>query len=299
MFYNSTQQTNTGINQNPLQTSTLTKRLEVGTVELYVSNIKKEKDFFVDLVGLEVLEDSDSEITLGFDEREVVKLLLTKELPAFNVKNAGLYHIAIVFESRSALAQAVERILIEDNNKFLGSSDHVVSEAFYFSDPEGNGVELYYDRDPKSWVWQDGKVMMGSTYIDPLLYIQKYKISSESAAKKMGHIHLQVGDIEKAKQFYVENLGMHITAEMPTALFVSDGLYHHTIGMNTWNSDGALQRPETLGLKQFTLLLDSEEDITKLLQRLDSGNISYTYSDIQKSIKLEDPWRNNIIIGVE
>lgn len=111
----------------------------------------------------------------------------------------------------------------------------------------------------------------------------------------MGHIHLQVGDITTAKQFYVDILGFAITSEMPTALFVSDGKYHHQIGMNVWQSAGSGQRADTQGLKSFELLLADKSEITTLKDRLEEAGVPYEEANDQ--ITVLDPWGTVITLG--
>lgn len=276
------------------QASLLSEKLEVGVVKLKVKSLELEKRFYKDLVGLELVSESENVVTLGWQNHEIIQLHKNSKLPYPNQHQAGLYHLAILFAERGELAQALKRIFAQHFPLFTGSSDHLVSEAFYFHDPEGNGVELYYDRDPKSWVWQDGTIIMGSKYIDPHLYIQEYSQKSPSSQKKLGHIHLKVGDIEKAKHFYVDILGMSVTFQTSTALFVSDGKYHHTLGMNIWESEGAGSKDDVLGLDSFTLLLSGLGDLDLLAKRLhDNG---YSYRREVNEIELHDPWGNKIDI---
>lgn len=270
------------------QSSILSSKIEMGVVELNVANLELQKNFYEDLVGLEIISETDSVITLGYQSREVIRLIHTPDLSLFPRNSAGLYHIAILYESQATLAQVLAKILQTDPVRFEGSSDHLVSEAFYFNDPEGNGVELYFDRDPSTWQWDNGKVVMGSQYIDPQDYINAYSQVSAKPVKKMGHIHLQVGDISEAKKFYVDILGFSITSEMPSALFLSDGYYHHHIGMNVWNSEGSGKRNDTLGLKSFTILLSDIADIEALENRLNEVKINY--EEIENGITVQDPW---------
>jgi catechol 2,3-dioxygenase len=172
-----------------------------------------------------------------------------------------------------------------------------VSEAFYFYDPEGNGIELYYDRDPKTWKWENGTIQMATLYIDPLEYIQRYIVLEEKDTKTaMGHIHLKVGDITVAKQFYVDVLGFEVTAELPSALFVSVDQYHHHIGMNTWESFGAEKRNESLGLASFEFILSEKQDVEKLKDRLQKHAIPFDQEG--DTCTFRDPWNTQIRIGL-
>jgi catechol 2,3-dioxygenase len=266
-------------------------KIEMGATELNVHELTVMKKFYQELVGLEILSESKSEVRLGYSEREILNLQQTPELQPASPGEAGLYHNAIVFESRAVLAQTIERILITESSYFVGSADHLVSEAFYFSDPEGNGLELYFDKDPDTWQWRDGKIVMTSIYIDPKEYIDSYSQLTDTPAKKMGHVHLKVGSISEAKVFYVDALGLTITAEMPGALFVSDGKYHHYLGMNVWESRGAHKRLETLGLKSFEIKLGSSQ-FGPLRDRLAVNKIQFAENG--SVITTSDLWNNEI-----
>lgn len=276
-------------------TTSLTSHIEMGLTELYVSNLTISRDFYQKLVGLDKLTESQDEVTLGYQDRPVIRLIASSKSPAPR-GSAGLYHTAIVFTSRAVLAQTLERILNQSPGFFVGSSDHLVSEAFYFVDPEGNGVELYFDKDPQTWQWHNGRIQMGSSYIDPYAYIASYGGVSADPSKKMGHVHLRVGSIDQAKLFYVDALGLTITAETPGAVFVSDGKYHHHLGLNTWESAGASVRPDSLGLKSVELKVAQQSDLKHLETRLKKQQLPYEATDTQLSLR--DPWGNLIVVSV-
>lgn len=133
-----------------------------------------------------------------------------------------------------------------------GSADHAVSLAFYFADPDGNGLELYTDTPREDWVWQDGQVSMGSAPLDPNEFIQTHlgrsATTTAAGGATMGHVHLRVGDLARARAFYADVLGFAVTAESDGALFHAVGGYHHHVATNTWGSAGAGEHPESLGL---------------------------------------------------
>lgn len=275
---------------------TLTSHLEMGVTELNVRDLEVMTAFYTDLVGLDVLTQDDTQVTLGYHQRPIIGLQATSELQPAPMGSAGLYHTAIVFESRAVLAQTLRRMLEQGASYFAGSSDHLVSEAFYFTDPEGNGLELYFDKDPEGWQWRNGQVQMGSRYIDPIEYINQYESVSAPPVKKMGHVHLRIGDIEQAKAFYVTGLGLTITSERNGALFVSDGTYHHHLGLNVWESAGAGVRQPSLGLRTVELLVATQSDLEGLKKRLTQAEIAFESDDNQ--VRVSDPWGNNLMIGV-
>lgn len=279
------------------QSNELSQQLEMGETVLHVRDLETMVNFYKDLVGLDVLAQTDTEVTLGFESDRVITLIASPTVALPPIGSSGLYHNAIVFESRAVLAQTLDRILSRNSYYFSGSSDHKVSEAFYFTDPEGNGLELYFDKDPSTWQWKNGQIMMGSSYIDPADYIEKYGMVSDTPAKKMGHVHLKVGNIEQAESFYVTALGLTITAKTPGALFVSDGKYHHHLGLNVWESQGSGPRKESLGLKSLEIFVADQKDIRRLEKRLKEQSIEYIAEE--SSLTVNDPWNNQIIVKVK
>lgn len=271
---------------------TLASTLEVGNTILNIENTSKLQQFYHSGVGLEILSNENNEIILGNDNKKIITLSSAPDLPNSPRTSAGLFHNAIVFKSRGQLANTLKRLFQDYPGSFIGSADHFVSEAFYFTDPEGNELELYFDRDRSLWEWEDGLVKMGVEYIDPIAYINTHSAQDDSDEKHMGHVHLKVGDIKTAKNFYVDVMGFNITAEMPQALFVSVGGYHHHLGMNSWQSYGAGKRNKTLGLQSIELLLPSKHAVDTLGKRLEQYKIKVTSK--KDTLIFPDPWNNLI-----
>lgn len=271
--------------------------LSLGPVELNVKNLQKMKDFYTKILGLNILEEKNKTVTLGKKNTPLLILHNAVELNYPLPGEAGLYHFAILFSSRGDLARTVYQILKNSPEHFSGSGDHLVSEAFYFTDPEGNGIELYYDRDRSQWQWENKQIKMATLYIDPQEYLEKHIALEEKDTEiKMGHIHLKVGNIEKAREFYVNILGFDVTAELPNALFVSVDGYHHHIGMNTWESLGATERSDVLGLKTFSLTFNNKNEYEKIKEKLLENNISF--EEKNNLLTLHDPWKNKIRIAL-
>src|SRR5690606_24362680 len=175
----------------------------------------------------------------------------------------------------AALAAALASVAQRAPHTFTGSADHLVSQAFYLTDPEGNGIELYWDRDRAEWSWTHGQVEMATLYLDPNAFLQQH-LSDEAAAgstatdaAQIGHVHLSVGDIVSARDFYVRRLGFDATASLgEQALFVSAGGYHHHMAMNVLNSRGAGPRMPALGLGQVDPVLPNAAALGYLGERL-------------------------------
>jgi catechol 2,3-dioxygenase len=202
-----------------------------------------------------------------------------------------------LYESRYALAEALKRVISAAPFLYSGSADHLVSNAFYFTDPEGNGVELYFDTNPGTWEWKDGRIVMGSKHLDINEFIKTNNVKKGSQIIKPGHVHLKVGDIEDARKFYVDILGLHLTALMPSALFISDGMYHHHIGMNVWESAGAGKRGTTLGLRSFEIKITEQKELAELKARLKKANVGY--KDHPSGISIQDPWDTTLIVSLD
>jgi catechol 2,3-dioxygenase len=215
---------------------------------------------------------------------------------------AGLFHTALLFDDQPSLAATVATVAQYDPRSFTGSADHLVSEAFYFNDPEGNGIELYWDRPRERWSWNGKDVVMDSLALPPQRYLQEH-LTQESvdsqlgAAAGVGHVHLQVGDVQAAHAFYVGTLGFEKTAGWHgQALFVSAGRYHHHMAMNVWNSRGAGPRRDTLGLGEVLIEVPSGDDVGALADRLKVARVAAHHTGAE--LRFEDPWRNRIRVAV-
>ncbi|MDH6182513.1 catechol 2,3-dioxygenase [Microbacteriaceae bacterium SG_E_30_P1] len=270
----------------------------MGPVTLSVGNLDVMTAYYRDAVTLTVLSETPASVTLGRGRTPVVILEHAPELKHASPRDAGLFHTAILFDTQEALAAAVYSVARKHPGTFTGSSDHLVSKAFYFSDPEGNGVELYWDRDRSEWSWTHGAIEMSTLYLDPNAFLQEHL--TERAVEtpvigdaQVGHVHLQVGDIASAREFYVDRLGFEQTATYgPSALFVSAGGYHHHMAMNTWNSLGAGRRGLGLGLAQVDIEVPSSDDVGALVERMRHYGVD-TRDDGQ-TVSFDDPWANLI-----
>ncbi len=276
-----------------MKESILAKDVKLAPSELFVNDLTKMTDFYADTAGFEILDKTTNHTILGFDKNPIIKLTKKPNLKFAHMPSAGLFHNAVVYGSRSQLAKAVKNILVRAPHLYEGTGDHLVSEAFYFHDPEGNGLELYFDRPRKDWQWHNGRIAMDTLYIDPENYITQYLKNGVVDEKHLGHVHLRVGDIPAARKFYVDILGFDITFDMPSALFLSVGGYHHHIGANTWMSQGASKRTPALGLAEFDIHLPESSDLANLSDRLQK--FEYKYQDKNQKIEVDDPWGNKIL----
>ncbi|WP_336629822.1 MULTISPECIES: VOC family protein [unclassified Microbacterium] len=270
----------------------------MGAVTLLVADLDAMTAYYRDAVTLRVLSADGDRVVLGRDTTPVVILEHSPALKHAAPRSAGLFHTAILFESPRALAAALYSVARRAPGTFTGSADHLVSQAFYFTDPEGNGVELYWDRDRTQWSWTHGQVEMDTLYLDPNGFLDEH-LTEEATADPViggavvGHVHLSVGDVESAREFYVRRLGFETTAELGgSALFVSAGGYHHHMAMNTWNSAGASRRTPALGLGRVEIMLPDADDIGSVAERMEHYGVAMR--DDGRSLAFEDPWANEI-----
>ena len=277
-------------------TELLPERIEMGAVTLWVANLDVMVAFYRDGVGLELLTQESDRAILGSKDRQIVVLESKPQMKHAAPREAGLFHTAIFFDSQSALAQAVYSVAQKYPDNFTGSADHLVSEAFYFNDPEGNGVELYWDRARTEWSWAHGSIAMDTIYLDPNQYLKTHlEQHPVESSKKVGHVHLSVGSISAAEEFYVKMLGFEKTLNWGgQALFVSAGKYHHHMAMNTWRSKGAGRRQLALGLGNVEINLENEDQVFETRDRLAfHKQVAVVVDD---EVRVEDPWGNLIRI---
>jgi catechol 2,3-dioxygenase len=273
----------------------------MGAVTLLVGDLDAMTSYYRDAVTLEVLAAEGNRVTLGRGTTPIVILESAPGLKHAGPHDAGLFHTAIVFSTERALAAAVYSVARRYPGSFTGSSDHLVSKAFYFNDPEGNGVELYWDRDRTEWSWTHGSVEMATIALDPNAYLRDHLTPEviENPADGdavVGHVHLAVGDTASAHEFYVDRLGFETTMEMPgQALFVSAGKYHHHMAMNVWNSRGAGRRSRTLGLGEVDIVVPTADDLGALGERMSHFGIQTR--DDGRTLEFEDPWANLIRVA--
>lgn len=267
---------------------------DMGAVTLWVAELDRMVRYYRDAVGLTLISEINGRAVLGFENREIVILEHKPGMKHASPHEAGLFHTAILFSSQSALAQAVYSVTQQYPGTFTGSADHLVSKAFYFNDPEGNGVELYWDRDRSEWSWVHGSIEMDTIFLDPNEFLKEHLGESPTDhVKKVGHVHLSVGSIPAAEEFYVKMLGFEKTLNWGgAALFVSAGGYHHHMAMNTWRSKGAGKRQLALGLGKVEVILESQDQVLEARERLDFYKLNSVFE--AGMTKVEDPWGNII-----
>ncbi|MEO6889303.1 MAG: VOC family protein [Ktedonobacteraceae bacterium] len=273
----------------------------VGMVSLRVSDLERARRFYEGVIGFQPLEQTPEGVILGGQEkRPLLELLAVPGATSQSRRATGLYHVAILLPTRPDLGRAFLRLARAGVQ--IGQGDHLVSEALYISDPDGNGLELYRDRPRNTWHWTNDMVEMAVDPVDTRSLAEEGARDAEPwetlpVGTRVGHIHLQVAAIPAAEHFYHTILGFDITASMPGALFVSAGGYHHHIGLNTWHSQGGRPTPATqAGLQRYTLAIPTREALVAVKERLLAHKIPF--AEQGGSIRINDPWSNEILLTV-
>jgi catechol 2,3-dioxygenase len=246
----------------------------LGGVELTITDLERALDFYTRVLGLSVRELDDRRAALGAGGEDLVTLrVVPGARPAG--RHAGLYHYALLFGSREELARVGRRVA-ESRTRIDGASDHGTHEAIYLPDPDGNGIELAADRPREQWPDMRGGDLFGSGP-EPLDVGALFATIAEERrlsplaepGLRVGHMHLHVGDLEPATRFYRDGLGFALMAEMPSAVFVAAGGYHHHVAFNTWRGAGVGPAPEdAVGLRHWTLISESAAERDAVIGRL-------------------------------
>lgn len=246
----------------------------LGRVRLTVADLASETRFYEAVLGLTVLDQSADTVTLGADA-PIVELHGDPDAPRRPRGTTGLFHLALLVPTRRDLARALGR-LANAGWRLSGASDHLVSEALYLDDAEGNGIEIYRDRPREEWRFVGGALQMATLPLDLGDLLSEPggdRGGGMAAGTRLGHIHLNVSDLAAAERFYSGLIGFEVTVRgYPGALFVSAGGYHHHIGLNTWAGEGAPPPPPgARGLRSFELVLSGADELERLLGRLAEG----------------------------
>ena len=282
----------------------INKHAGMDAVTLRVRDLEAMSSYYSRAFEMEPIEErvagKEVQRILGVHHVPMVRLIATPDLPDSDPRGAGLFHTAFLFPDEHSLAQVVFRAARQPDSRFVGTGDHLVSEAFYFTDPEGNGVELYRDRPRAQWTYGNGEVQMDTLWLDPNAYLATHLGKPDEPAPlgaHVGHVHLQVGAIEPARRFYVDGLGFEVTSgSTPGALFTSAGGYHHHLAMNVWNSRGAGPRAASLGLANVAISVPGREDLDAMGARL--KRLRIPYSSDGESLTAWDPWGTAVTASI-
>lgn len=270
----------------------LSRPAYVGQAHLVVVDLDLLGRYYQQVLGLKQLEASASGMVLGAGGKPLLTLTTRGDAARAPRNAAGLFHNAFLMPNRQELAHWLAHAA-HMGVQFDGASDHLVSEAIYLTDPEGNGIEVYRDRRPDEWRYNpDGTVQMATDRLDlQALYDSAPKTPWAGMAPDaaIGHIHLQVGNVPEADRFYEGILGLKKMASYPGASFFASGAYHHHVAANVWNSRNATARRGAMtGLNDYALTFNDQDMLARILATLDAQEIKVDRT--ADGYRLLDPW---------
>lgn len=276
----------------------------IKNVQLKVSDLERSLNFYTQVLGLSILNQTASQAELGNTKgQSLIELIELKDASPRPQRFAGLYHVALLVPNRIALAKLVQHF-IDHKIPVQGASDHGISEAIYLADPDGNGIEIASDTPDDTWPWINGKLDIlgknGPMDIDAVLASKnKDEVFEKMEAETIvGHLHLHASELEKSKQFYTEILGMDVVIDLPnSALFMSYAGYHHHIALNLWNGRNVPQNPVNApGLALARLQVPSLEFLREIEDKLIKHQYSYTKKD--QALFVLDPSGNPFELNI-
>lgn len=274
----------------------------MGAVTLAVSDLERSVGYYTEIIGLRVLEQTGDSAVLGAGQTPLLRLQALPDARRQPSRTTGLYHVAILLPSRADLGRVIINFS-QRQYRLEGVADHLVSEALYLSDPDGNGLEIYRDRPRDEWVWDGERVRMSTDPLDVEGIVASVPdpdqpFTGMPDGTVIGHVHLRVADVAQARAFYVDTLGFDPVAEWRGALFVSAGRYHHHLGLNTWQSAGAPPAPaDSVGLREFVIVLPDEDSVQALVGRLSANGIPHEQAGDR--LVFDDPFSNRIRVVIE
>lgn len=274
----------------------------LGLVRLQISDLSRSLEYYEQLLGFRLLERSSHSATLGTPDGTPLVQLVARAgaRPAPGQGRLGLYHFAILLPDRASLGRFITH-LIQRGERF-GASEHLVSEALYLRDPDALGIEVYTDRPSSSWRREGGEIIMSTAPLDLESVVRDARgelWTGMPAGTRVGHVHLHVGDIATASEFYHVALGFDRTAwSYPGALFLAAGGYHHHLGVNTWAGANATSPGEDdAQLLEWTIIVPTVDQVQDAASRL--AGTSHLVERDAHGIRATDPWGTRFRIADE
>jgi catechol 2,3-dioxygenase len=273
---------------------------KIGAVYLTISNMERSLDYYQNVIGLKLHRHEGDTAYLGAGGADLLVLTEVPDAPHLR-GTTGLYHFAILVPSRLELARSLKR-LSDTKTRIQGFADHLVSEAIYLGDPDGNGIEIYRDRPRTEWPRLNGQIQMASDPIDLDGIMAELQGHDEAWTglhpdTVIGHVHVHVSNLEKARAFYVDVLGFDLIIILAgSAGFVSAGGYHHHVGFNTWAGVGAPPPPpNAVGLRYYVVELPNADEVDVVKKRIEDAGLPI--ETIPEGVLVRDPSQNGIVLA--
>lgn len=282
-----------------MSAATIHPETRLGRVHLVVTDLDRSLAFYQQSLGLQVHRRQDDVAWLGAGQADLLQLTGRPQARQVS-RTTGLYHFALLLPSRLDLAQALRRI-VETHTPVQGFADHLVSEAIYLADPDGNGIEIYRDRPRQEWQYENGRLKMTTDPLDVEGLLAE--LAGQSTAQTglppgtvLGHVHLHVNQIAQAEAFYGDILGFELMVRYgPTASFLAAGGYHHHLGINTWNGVGAPPPPaDAVGLAWYEICLPDEAELNRVVDRARQAGLPLEAQPA--GLLLRDPAQNGLVL---
>jgi catechol 2,3-dioxygenase len=280
-----------------------------GYVHLTVANLERQISFYKKVIGLKTHWRKDNTAGLGVGNVDLLRLTEVKDAIRYR-GTTGLYHLAILLPNRRELARAIARLFALKYRNY--PTDHIMTKTTYLDDAEGNGIELYTES-PEDGTWSmanedyitrraDGSLSDGREPLDVEALFGHLKEDDRldtamPVETRIGHVHLHVSNIDEAVDFYHGVIGFDVmgVARSFRMAFVSAGGYHHHLGLNTWQGEGALAPPvDALGLRAFSVVLPDETELEKVVMRVRHADIAIEQTEA--GILVRDPSQNGVIL---
>jgi catechol 2,3-dioxygenase len=284
-------------------------KTKIGHVSLTVADLERQIEFYQKVIGLQLREHNGNTASLGAGTDELLRL---SQVPGAGRRRGttGLYHFAILLPDRRELARAIGRLFALRYRNY--PTDHIMTKTTYLDDAEGNGIELYTES-PEDGTWSmangeyitrraDGSLSDGREPLDVEALLTHLKADDRldtpmPPETRVGHVHLHVRNIEEAVDFYHGVLGFDVmgVAKPFRMGFVSAGGYHHHIGLNTWQGEGApAPAPSSLGLRHFSVLLPDQAALDRVLERVREAAVPAEQNEA--GVLLRDPSKNGVLL---
>jgi len=282
---------------------------KIGHVALTVADLDKQIAFYQQALGFQLHWREGDQAGLGTGGRELLRLVEQPEYKRYQGVT-GLYHFAVLFPDRRELARVLARLFAMKYRNY--PTDHIMTKTTYLDDPEGNGIELYCES-PEDGTWTlangvyetrraDGTLSDGREPLDVEALFSHLKEDDKldapiPAETRVGHVHLHVRNIDEAVDFYHGIIGFDLmgVARQFRMAFVSAGGYHHHVGLNTWQGEGATPPPaDALGLRYFTVELPDQAALDEVIARVEKASVPANQTE--DGLLLYDPSQNGVML---